>query len=269
MSGYILCQNDRARQPFFIESISTNIYSLEELCYFLYHNLYLIDPTVINEELCDWLEEEIHVPSAAAKLRPHLNKFADVEDVLYPLFKEINYLSYEELKELSRRLQLMNQESAMMKKKKKGDMLSENGMYVNAIRAYQDLLKEAERDLEGEAAEEGEEHRMIREMGYHNLGCVFARLFQMDKAAELFLNAYEVAGNPEELEEYLLAYKSVKTPVEYESRLAELSVSETVRKKVQERLDAFARLPEQQVYTQHVEKLLSDLTADYHRSTGA
>ena len=48
MSGYILCQTKKADKPFFVESINTNIYSLEELCYFLYHNLYLVDSSVIN-----------------------------------------------------------------------------------------------------------------------------------------------------------------------------------------------------------------------------
>ena len=32
MSGYILCQTKKADKPFFVESINTNIYSLEELC---------------------------------------------------------------------------------------------------------------------------------------------------------------------------------------------------------------------------------------------
>ena len=34
MSGYILCQGKRARFPYYIENISTNIYTLEELCYY-------------------------------------------------------------------------------------------------------------------------------------------------------------------------------------------------------------------------------------------
>ncbi len=43
MSGYILCQVKKAEKPFYIENISTNIYSIEELCYYLYNNLYLVD----------------------------------------------------------------------------------------------------------------------------------------------------------------------------------------------------------------------------------
>ena len=63
MSGYILCQTKKADKPFFVESINTNIYSLEELCYFLYHNLYLVDSSVINENLCIWISEELDLPS--------------------------------------------------------------------------------------------------------------------------------------------------------------------------------------------------------------
>ena len=51
MSGYILCQTKKARSPYFIQNISTNIYTLEELCYYLYHNIYLVDQTIINLSL--------------------------------------------------------------------------------------------------------------------------------------------------------------------------------------------------------------------------
>ena len=92
MSGYILCQTKR-RTSRFCGSINTNIYSLEELCYFLYHNLYLVDSSVINENLCTWISEELDLPRLAAKLRPHLGKFASAEDVLYPVFKDqLSYL---------------------------------------------------------------------------------------------------------------------------------------------------------------------------------
>ena len=62
MSGYILCQTKKAQRPYFIENISMNIYSIEELCYYLYHNLYLADHTVFNEELCSWLRDEPDAP---------------------------------------------------------------------------------------------------------------------------------------------------------------------------------------------------------------
>ena len=130
-----------ADKPFFVESINTNIYSLEELCYFLYHNLYLVDSSVINENLCIWISEELDLPRLAAKLRPHLGKFASAEDVLYPVFKEINYLTYDELKALNVKLAKLDQEAPLLRKKRKGDALVANKMYVSAIKVYQQLLK--------------------------------------------------------------------------------------------------------------------------------
>ena len=87
MSGYILCQTGRAEIPYFIENISMNIYSLEELCYYLDNNLYLIDQTILNEGLCSWIQEELKLPALAAKLRPKMGKFASAVDLVYPVFK--------------------------------------------------------------------------------------------------------------------------------------------------------------------------------------
>ena len=51
MSGCRLCQVRLAKNPYYIESISTNIYSIEELCFYLQNNIYLIDQTIVNEKL--------------------------------------------------------------------------------------------------------------------------------------------------------------------------------------------------------------------------
>lgn len=260
MSGYILCQTKKAKVPYYIENISTNIYTLEELCYYLYHNLYLIDQTIINEGLCKWLSEELGLSELAEKLRPNLGKFASAEDILYPIFKEINYLSYEELRELNGELMKLDMQEPSVREKHKGDSLVENGMYVNAIRVYQKLLERGNL----EQAREG-----LTKSVCHNLGCAYSYLFQMEKAAEYFLKAYGAGRDKEEMVCYLLAYKSIKTPIEYESRVQELGVDKEILAEVKEKLDHFVRLPERPVYSQHIDELLDEFTREYHRSTGA
>ena len=257
MGSFILCQTQKAERPFYIETIAVNIYSLEELCYFLYHNLYLIDRTIINDELCVWIREELKLAQLAAKLKPKVGKFASAEDILYPIFKEINYLTYEELKELNRRLKKMDEETISERQKKKGDSLVENGMYVSAIRVYQKVL-----------ASETEENEPagFSACVYHNLGCAYSYLFQMEKAVECFEKAYQAAPNEETLKTYLLAYRSVRTPIEYESRLEELSVGEETKNAVARELERFSRIPEQPVYSQHIDELLETFTTQYQRS---
>ncbi|MDO4273022.1 MAG: tetratricopeptide repeat protein [Eubacteriales bacterium] len=260
MSGYILCQTKKAETPYFIENISTNIYSLEELCYYLYHNLYLVDKTIINEGLCTWIQEELELPRLAAKLRPHLGKFASAEDVLYPVFKEINYLSYEELRILNGQLAKLDAEAPAVREKRKGDSLVENGMYVNAIRVYEKLLQRD--DLE--KISDG-----LRENVYHNLGCACSYLFQMEKALDCFRKAYEISQSREALKSYLLACQSICTPIEYESKLTELDVEEELRQEIKEDLEHFAKRPEKEVYSRNIDTMLEEFTREYHRSTGS
>lgn len=260
MSGYILCQTKKAEVPYFIENISTNVYTLEELCYYLYHNLYLVDKTIINENLCTWLAEELDLPKLAAKLRPCVSKFASAEDYLYPIFKEINYLTYEELRILNAQIQKLDNEAPALREKRKADALVENGMYVNAIHVYQNLL--ANTDLEAVRED-------FAENIFHNLGCAYSYLFQMEKALECFWNAYEANHSKKALKCYLLAFRSIRTPIEYESKMSELQAGEEVRQEIKEALDHFAKKPEKQVYSQHVDAMLKDFTKEYHRSTGS
>lgn len=260
MSGYILCQTKKAATPYFIENIRTNIYSLEELCYYFYHNLYLIDQSIMNEGLCSWIEEELELPKLAAKIRPNLGKFVSVEDVLYPVFKEINYLTYEELRVLNGKLQKMEQELPVVRQKQKGDALIENGMYVTAIHVYQELL-EREDCME---APEG-----VLERVYHNMGCAYSYLFLMEKAMEYFWKAYECSKSENALKSFCLAYKTMHSKEEYAKKLETLQVPEAVKMEIQKALQEFAKLPEQSYDSEKINVLLAGMTKEYHKSTGS
>lgn len=260
VSGYILCQTKRAKMPYFIENISMNVYSLEELCYYLYHNLYLVDQTIINEGLCSWIQEELSLPALAAKIRAKLGKFASAEDVLYPVFKEINYLTYEELKSLNVQLQKLDQESPAMREKRKADALMENNMYVHAIQVYQELLKR-------KALEEVREG--FTESIWHNLGCAYSYLFQMEKAVDCFRRAYEENRSREALETYLIAFGSTRSPEEYEKLVQELKVEKELLEDIRQKLNTFEKTPEVHVSKKNTDSILNRLTEEYHRSTGS
>ena len=229
MSGYILCQVKKAEKPFYIENISTNIYSIEELCYYLYNNLYLVDRSLISNKLCTWLDEELKLPKLAAKLRPFIGKEAGLEEILYPIFKEINYLAYEELKTLNGRIEARNKESEEIREKRKGDALMENRMYVNAIRVYQKLLEKDSREIS----------REMRERILHNQGCAYSYLFQMDKALDCFFAAWKVNQSEKALKIYLLAYRSVHTPEEFEKIQEDLKAEDSVKKETARALEQY------------------------------
>ena len=150
MSGYILCQVKRAKLPYYIENISTNIYSIEELCFYFYHNIYLLDSTILNEELCFWIRDQLGLKKLAENLYKHLDDDEmKVGDFILPVFKEINYLSLEEFRKLNQQIQQLAKEPEVLRQKRKGDYLMEHGKYVNAIKVYQKALRQ---ETEDEAA---------------------------------------------------------------------------------------------------------------------
>ena len=150
MSGYILCQVKRAKLPYYIENISTNIYSIEELCFYFYHNIYLLDSTILNEELCFWIRDQLGLKKLADSLYKHLDDDdMKVGDFILPVFKEINYLSLEEFRKLNQQIQQLAKEPEVLRQKRKGDYLMEHGKYVNAIKVYQKALRQ---ETEDEAA---------------------------------------------------------------------------------------------------------------------
>ena len=107
MGGYILCQVRKAQMPYYIESISTNIYTIEELCYYLYHNIYLLDDTIINEQLCDWIRKELGLEKLYHKLYRTLENNESIGNFILSVFKEINYLNHSEFKEMNQQLEAL------------------------------------------------------------------------------------------------------------------------------------------------------------------
>lgn len=264
MSGYILCQTKKAQRPYFIENISMNIYSIEELCYYLYHNLYLADHTVFNEELCSWLRDELGLEHLSVKLRQNLERNADVEEMIYPLFKEINYLTYEEMKGFNSRLAALGNERLAARMKRKGDALTENRMYVNAIQVYQKLL---DRD------DLNEQRKGFEASVLYNLGCAYSYLFQMEKAEECYLESYTKEHSPKALQAYLFARKSIHKDTDYEKVMGELGAEEELKKEVKENisqsLKAFTDVPEKKIDEKDIDIVLESITKEYHRSTGS
>ena len=122
VSGYRLCQTKMAEVPYYIENISMNIYSLEELCYYIYHNYYLLDGTILNEELVNWIRDELGLKKLYHTLIKELEDFQSLGDFVLPIFKEIHYLTHQEFKEFYTKLSRLEHEPAISREKLKADL---------------------------------------------------------------------------------------------------------------------------------------------------
>ena len=82
---------------FYIESIDINIYTIEELCFYLWKNVSLLDESILNEKLCDWLEGELGMQRLAFHLREKLKDAESIAELVLPVFREVRYLNAAEM----------------------------------------------------------------------------------------------------------------------------------------------------------------------------
>lgn len=285
MSGYILCQVKRAELPYYIENISTNIYSIEELCFYFHNNIYLLDETILNEELCFWIRDQLGLRRLAQRLYELLDKEATIGDFILPVFKEINYLSMEEFRKLNIRIQQLETEPEVLRQKRKGDYLIEHQKYVNAIKIYKKALSQkADQQQAGDKDQLG-----IQFVGgiWHNMGCAYARLYQMEEAIHCFEQAYEHLRTMESIKSYLYAICLENGEEAFEEKAAEIGLESSrtaqIYGEVQEASRelyatkdgaayaealAMKKSGDQEGYRTKMSRLLERMTAEYHRSTG-
>ncbi len=261
MAGYRLCRTKTAENPFYIENISTNIYSMEELCFFMSQNLYLLDETIFGPMLVSWLREELDLLGLSKKISKLLSEKASMAELMLPVMKEIRYLNQHEMKDIQQQLNQMEEQTPLHRKKRKGDCLVAYQKYGNAVKVYQEVLKEAE--------ESGEDRLLIGEV-CHNIGCAYARLFQLDDALLWFEKANQTLHAKRTLKSLLAATYMAKSEAEFEQKAEELGADPSTVDEIRQELKELAQAPVEDMNqcTEQLAAALDELTFAYHRDTG-
>ena len=196
MGDFILCPIRRAAHPWFLEGIGRNIYSIEELCYLITQDLPLMDETVLNEGLVVWLRLELRLHRLAQRLNHVLDQETfSLAAFVIPIMKEASYLNQKELQVLEFRIRTLEDQPTPIRLKMKGDALLENDCYAAAIRCYRKAMSYHETAPLGS--------QLLGSL-YNNLGCVYARLFQLEEACDCFSRAYDEIHTLAPLKSYLL-----------------------------------------------------------------
>lgn len=198
MPGLILCRSKIAEEPFYIKSADLNIYSLEELCYYIYNNIYILEGEFINQHLIHYIEEELCEPPLADKLKTLIVKKAGLRELVLTILKYVDYYSVADIERIKNVLDSLNTMNVSRRLKMRGDSFLNNKRYYSAIKNYMEVFK-VRREKEMPEGFYGDV--------YHNMGVCFARLFLYQIAADCFEQAYRLNQNKESEKEYELAVK--------------------------------------------------------------
>lgn len=212
MGQYILCTSELAKHPFTIRELGLRLYSGEELCYYIFHNLALIDNSFITAELLSFIELELDMRECAVKLRKLMDTSsgngATLNQILMFLMRELRYYNDEELAEFSAKLESYKKMSDMERLLARGDALLERHKYSSAIRVYEQYLEyQAVRSMKPEDIERVWQH----------LAAVYMRMYLYEKGLRCLQKAYDIRADREILKQmyFLSMYQDVDLPADF------------------------------------------------------
>ncbi len=193
MSELWICREQTAKRPYYLEAADMELWTIEELCFYLYQNMERLDETVMGDKLYDWLSGELELPRLSESLRELRRQGRDALWCAWFLLKETGMYSDEELRDIKAYCLALENKDELERQKLKADRLLQNKKYLRCIREYERLLQMGE----GKS-----QYRKLSGDVCHNLGVAYAGLFLFDEAAEWFGKAFERNQRAESAQAY-------------------------------------------------------------------
>ena len=232
MGALLLCNCPIAAMPYYIETLSLNIYSLEELCYVIEHHPFLLDEGFFDDELILWIEREVGEGELAEGLRQSLRKEQGITKLVELILNATGYLSYDAGMRILSQVREMQHKTVFERRKMRADRYVENKKYINALLEYRRILQ---------MEEECKKNPVMCGNIWHNQGTVFARLFLFREARECFEKAYQYHMNMESIYEAMAACRYLGEDDEL-AKLAKLhGISESEVAQLSERWTSISR----------------------------
>lgn len=257
MGELILCNQTIAAMPYYLENASLNVYSMEEICYYIENELYLLDADFMDEELCIWFERELGLKKLSERLRQVIYQGGTLLEFVEPILAECGYCSEASVKHILKVVEEMQNKSAFECGKIRADRFMENKKYDNAAMEYRRLLA---------MEEECKKQPVLTGNIWHNLGVSYAGLFLFEEAAECFLGAYALNQNQESLNEALAAFRCKKDAAGGEQVRKAYGISEEEYRTLSEGWTKSSRATEITEFEQQLDALFAQgqelLTAD-------
>ena len=252
MGSLILCHKKRARRPFEISRVHMRIYTIEELCYYICNNLYLIDYTIVNERLCKWIADELELTGLADELREKLRDNCSMEDFILTILKKSDIYAATEINKMQNVLEKLQSQRDVEKEKYKADSLQNSKEYEAAILVYQSIInKEWDESVD----------RKFYGKVYASMAAAYGHQFLYEEAAKAYQEAYKICEEQELLKAYLYSCYRAMPGEEYEKLLSGNPVLSDLDTELKEQIERTKK----EIGLEISEEKLEEWKKDYRR----
>ena len=203
MGKVILCEARQAVVPYTFVNTKVEVYSYEELCFYIYNNAVLLNPEQFQGRLVQWIKTELGMEGLAGKLMELLAGDSSFIEILVAILSAGSYYETAEIRQFIDKQELVTLLPAEEKTKLRADSFLMYKRVLKAISLYDGILRQEETI---------EDKKFLGDV-YHNKGVALAKNMELAKAKLCFLEAYERNKKKPSLEAYIMI-RLLEAPVE-------------------------------------------------------
>ncbi len=261
MGRMILCTSKQTRNPYVFPVSEAKVYSIEELCYYIYHNIYEITIDCFDNKLVAWLKNELGMDIISKKLQNMIEAESGLKDRVISIMCSCDYYTEEDIKALLHLISDMENMPYHGRMKTKADYLLKYGKYTLAKRGYDKILDS------GFAVN-------LTPVEYgdilHNksMACFYTGAYS--EAIQGFKDAYSRNNNPVTLRHYLYALLLNSEKEKFENEVLRYEIGGDEAKRIIDDLsEAFVRAENSNEYKELVKTVRYKEEGDAYRYAGA
>lgn len=275
MNNVCLCVGNYATNPFYIKLSDISIYSVEELCYYFMDKAFIIDDSIVCDELVDWIRNECGLVELADELADYPRKHASVAAFVSVIYEYTGMYDENTRLRIDQILKGNADLTPVEKYQKRAQYLYEQGRFREALMIYRELIDYVP------SRDTAEKAKL-----YYNMASIYAMDFAYSIAAEYYYESYLLKPDRQTRRSYILANMLAMTDYAYGAFKRENPEweqdFEDVEKMYFDTLDKWQTSNEKQyleelgklkdngdmeTYTAKAKNLISKLKKDYKRQT--
>lgn len=227
MGRVILCTGERTKNSYYLEEPGVHVYCIEELCYLLVQNAYLLDESIVSRKLIDWIGRECRLPELGKRLYPYLNHKDRFEDFVLEILRDTGFPDAERIEAVQEAMKFGENLNIYEKRKKRIDGMAEKGKLETALLEYDRLLGEIP-----------ETEKNLSAGLWHNRGVVLAGLFRFGEAASSFATAYGLNGDRDSYFHFLAAKRMKLSDDDYVALVADREEAYEASMELEKKMDS-------------------------------
>ncbi|MDR0949757.1 MAG: hypothetical protein LBM69_09620 [Lachnospiraceae bacterium] len=233
----LVCVGHYAENPLRIESLEAQVYCVEELCYVIKENAFLLDDSLMSQEVILWIRNECRLVDLAKSLSSLVAGQGSLRQYVVTILEYTGFYDTDIVTAIAEVLRKGEGRNRYERAILRANSLAQKKRYVTALALYDEIQREWQQEMAITNTGESNLASPFLQNLLHNQGVAYAMLMRYPEAAQSFLDAYEAGGSTECLFSYLAAIRLDKQEEDYIAFIAEHPEYYTISLSVERRME--------------------------------